>query len=76
MPQQRIKQQDLPTPKDKLAVLEDSILLLTQAGYHYVGMGHFAKPNDSLARAQIPENYIVIFRVIPPTKTAMYYTAR
>jgi oxygen-independent coproporphyrinogen-3 oxidase len=55
MPQRRIKQQDLPAPEDKLAMLEDSIALLTQAGYHYVGMDHFAKPNDSLAQAQMSE---------------------
>ncbi|WP_396587061.1 oxygen-independent coproporphyrinogen III oxidase [Bermanella sp. R86510] len=53
MPQRRIKQDDLPSPEDKLGMLEDSIRLLTDAGYHYVGMDHFAKPSDSLAKAQM-----------------------
>ncbi len=55
MPQRRINEQDLPAAEDKLAMLEDSIELLTQAGYHYVGMDHFAKPDDSLAQAQMSE---------------------
>ncbi len=55
MPQRRINQQDLPPPEEKLGMLEDSIQLLTQAGYHYVGMDHFAKPQDSLAQAQLAE---------------------
>jgi len=55
MPQRRINEQDLPAPEEKLAMLEDSIQLLTQAGYHYVGMDHFAKPQDSLAQAQMAE---------------------
>ncbi len=52
MPQRRIKTEDLPAPEEKLGMLEDSIRLLTDAGYHYVGMDHFAKPQDSLAIAQ------------------------
>ncbi len=55
MPQRRINEHNLPAPEEKLAMLEDSIQLLTQAGYHYVGMDHFAKPDDSLAQAQISE---------------------
>ncbi len=55
MPQRRINEQDLPSPEEKLGMLEDSIHLLTDAGYHYVGMDHFAKPTDSLAQAQMQE---------------------
>jgi oxygen-independent coproporphyrinogen-3 oxidase len=55
MPQRRINNEDLPAPEEKLAMLEDSIRLLTDAGYHYVGMDHFAKPQDSLAMAQTQE---------------------
>lgn len=53
MPQRRIDQADLPSGEEKLGMLEDSIRLLTEAGYHYVGMDHFAKPQDSLAQAQM-----------------------
>lgn len=53
MPQRRINEADLPSGEDKLGMLEDSIRILTEAGYHYVGMDHFAKPEDSLAQAQM-----------------------
>jgi oxygen-independent coproporphyrinogen-3 oxidase len=52
MPQRRIQTEDLPSPETKLDMLQDSIQLLTQAGYVYIGMDHFAKPSDSLAQAQ------------------------
>lgn len=53
MPQRRINEADLPSGEEKLGMLEDSIRILTEAGYHYVGMDHFAKPDDSLAQAQM-----------------------
>ncbi len=52
-PQRRINTQELPNPEEKLTMLQDSIQLLTQAGYLYIGMDHFAKPEDSLAQAQL-----------------------
>lgn len=51
-PQTRILEADLPTAQDKLSILERSIGQLNQAGYHYVGMDHFALPTDELAQAQ------------------------
>ncbi|MFT7261137.1 MAG: oxygen-independent coproporphyrinogen-3 oxidase [Glaciecola sp.] len=51
-PQRRIRDEDLPTPEEKLAILGNCITTLTTAGYHYVGMDHFAKPDDELSRAQ------------------------
>jgi oxygen-independent coproporphyrinogen-3 oxidase len=52
MPQRRIESCALPTPPQKLAMLEHSIEQLTQAGYRYIGMDHFALPDDELAVAQ------------------------
>ncbi len=52
MPQQRIREEDLPTPADKLQILEDAINRLLAAGYVYIGMDHFARPDDPLAIAQ------------------------
>lgn len=52
MPQRRISDADLPTPAEKLAILEATIHHLTGAGYVLIGMDHFAKPDDPLARAQ------------------------
>lgn len=51
-PQRRIAATDLPTPGEKLAILEDTIGRLTAAGYVYIGMDHFARPEDELAVAQ------------------------
>ncbi|WP_457970035.1 oxygen-independent coproporphyrinogen III oxidase [Pseudomonas sp. R4-84] len=52
MPQRRIDGQDLPTPVQKLAMLQGTIEQLTAAGYRYIGMDHFALPDDELAIAQ------------------------
>lgn len=52
-PQKRIQQKDLPKPDEKLALLQMCIEKLTKAGYVYIGMDHFAKPDDELAKAQI-----------------------
>jgi len=51
-PQKRIDINDLPKAEEKLAILQMSIEKLTQAGYVYIGMDHFAKPEDELALAQ------------------------
>jgi oxygen-independent coproporphyrinogen-3 oxidase len=51
-PQRRINEAELPAAKDKLTILESAIATLTQAGYIYIGMDHFAKPDDELAVAQ------------------------
>ena len=52
MPQRRINADELPAPADKLAMLQGSIEQLTAAGYRYIGMDHFALPDDELAMAQ------------------------
>jgi oxygen-independent coproporphyrinogen-3 oxidase len=50
--QRLIREQDLPAPAEKLKILEITIAYLIGAGYVYIGMDHFAKPGDALARAQ------------------------
>jgi oxygen-independent coproporphyrinogen-3 oxidase len=52
MPQRRINSAELPTPAQKLEMLQGTIEQLTQAGYRYIGMDHFALPDDELAIAQ------------------------
>ncbi len=52
MPQRRINEKELPTPDQKLIILHETIETLLQAGYVYIGMDHFAKPDDELAIAQ------------------------
>lgn len=51
-PQRSIESGDLPSPDEKLDLLQLTIKLLTNAGYVYIGMDHFAKPDDELAIAQ------------------------
>lgn len=51
-PQRRINEADLPSANDKLVILQNTIQKLTDAGYVYVGMDHFAKPDDELVKAQ------------------------
>lgn len=46
-----IHETDLPKPKEKLKILADTVAQLTDAGYVYIGMDHFAKPDDPLAKA-------------------------
>lgn len=50
--QRRIQEADLPTPQDRLLLLQTAIQTLTDAGYVFIGMDHFARPDDELARAQ------------------------
>lgn len=51
-PQRRILDADLPTPDARLQILARAIDKLTSAGYVFIGMDHFAKPDDELAVAQ------------------------
>lgn len=51
-PQRRIAEADLPTAAVKLDLLALCIRRLCAAGYVYIGMDHFAKPDDELAVAQ------------------------
>lgn len=51
-PQTRIQADTLPSPQQKLTILHNTINRLLEAGYEYIGMDHFAKPDDSLAVAQ------------------------
>ncbi len=51
-PQKRILASDLPDPDEKLNILELCIESLTSEGYVYIGMDHFALPDDELAVAQ------------------------
>ena len=47
-----IPTESIPSPDERLGILEMSIEKLIKAGYEYIGMDHFAKPTDELAIAQ------------------------
>jgi len=49
--QRQIDERELPSAEDKLAMLAQTIELLQAAGYAYIGMDHFAREDDELARA-------------------------
>ncbi|MFZ9423758.1 MAG: oxygen-independent coproporphyrinogen III oxidase, partial [Limnohabitans sp.] len=51
-PQRRIDAQHLPSTADKVGMLSDALAVLMDAGYVYVGMDHFALPDDALAVAK------------------------
>ena len=51
--QRRILPADLPDTVEKVHIMFDAITRLTQNGYRYIGMDHFAKEDDELSRAQI-----------------------
>jgi len=50
--QRHIDAEALPDPAARIALLELAIDRLGAAGYRYIGMDHFARPEDDLARAQ------------------------
>lgn len=51
-PQRRINEDELPSPEEKLNILQLCIDKLHDAGYVYIGMDHFAKASDDLVKAQ------------------------
>jgi oxygen-independent coproporphyrinogen-3 oxidase len=51
-PQRRIVSADLPGATAKVAMLSQSLAAFMAAGYVYIGMDHFALPNDALAVAK------------------------
>lgn len=50
--QKQLDEAALPSPEEKLLIMERMTEKLLDAGYVYIGMDHFAKPDDELAVAQ------------------------
>ena len=50
--QKNIPQDALPSPQSKLEILKMTIEELTSSQYLFIGMDHFAKPDDELAISQ------------------------
>jgi len=55
-PQRRIDIEELPSPSEKLNIFQYSLEYLIGLGYVYIGMDHFALPEDPLAIAQSKGN--------------------
>ncbi|MFZ6688444.1 oxygen-independent coproporphyrinogen III oxidase [Undibacterium sp. SXout11W] len=52
-PQRRIAEADLPSAEQRLEIFLMSLRRLLAEGYVYIGLDHFAKPDDSLAKATL-----------------------
>lgn len=53
IPHQRaIRPADLPSPAERLAMTVQATVALTEAGWHAIGMDHFALPDDPLSKAK------------------------
>lgn len=50
-PQRRIDAAALPSSEEKLDILQYAVQTLTRHGYEFIGMDHFAKPEDELTTA-------------------------
>jgi oxygen-independent coproporphyrinogen-3 oxidase len=50
--QRKLKNEWLPSTQEKFALMQQAIETLCRFGYEFIGMDHFAKPNDELAIAQ------------------------
>ncbi len=50
--QRMINEEDLPSGEVKLEILKHTVQKLIGAGYAYIGMDHFARPDDDLTRAK------------------------
>lgn len=50
--QRKIKDADLPSAHNKLTMFKNTLAQMTQAGYQFIGMDHFAKVDNELAIAQ------------------------
>lgn len=50
--QRQINEAEMPSSEEKLDILQMVTQRLLQEGYIYIGMDHFAKPDDELAIAQ------------------------
>ena len=50
--QRKLKEADMPSPQQKLEIFKNTLQQMTEAGYQFIGMDHFAKKDDELAVAQ------------------------
>lgn len=50
--QRKIKDADLPSAHDKLTMFKNTLEQMSNAGYQFIGMDHFAKTSNELAIAQ------------------------
>ncbi len=66
--QQMIPSDTIPTPQERLELFEVARQQFLAAGYDEIGIDHFAKPTDGMAKAARPGSCGGIFRAIPTTR--------
>ena len=49
---QRVNEPKLPSEREKFEIFRTALARFTESGYEYIGMDHFARPDDELARAR------------------------
>jgi len=49
---QKLLEPELPSEREKFEIFRAALTRFTEAGYEYIGMDHFARPDDELARAR------------------------
>jgi oxygen-independent coproporphyrinogen III oxidase len=49
---QRLLEPHLPSEREKFEIFRTALARFTDAGYEYIGMDHFARPDDELSRAR------------------------
>lgn len=77
-PQRRIIAAELPNAASKIAMLSRALDAFGDAGYVYIGMDHFALPNDALAVAKRQGGCTATSRVTArsPTVTSLRWACR
>ena len=50
--QRRLDPATLPGPKERLALFQAGVEAFVDAGYDFIGLDHFARPDDAMARAR------------------------
>ena len=49
---QKLLETRLPGEREKFEIFRTALVRFAEAGYEYIGMDHFARPNDELSRAR------------------------
>ena len=49
---QKLLEPRLPSEREKFEIFRTALARFTEAGYEYIGMDHFARPDDELSRAR------------------------
>jgi oxygen-independent coproporphyrinogen-3 oxidase len=49
---QKLLEPNLPSEREKFEIFRTALARFSEAGYEYIGMDHFARPDDELSRAR------------------------